>query len=170
VPTKTKKQKPITFRSVYPNLQVTVEPGRPQLLDINRNVIQTRTSGRHIQFEANRYETSDPEEIEFLKGHEYFDNPRGFWERGASPREPRPTTKDQLADIARASAKGDAEALEALLSGERQTHNRFEVVIAAEAAVEAVQEVAPKKTKKTAEVVAKSAEDNDDGDPGNAEG
>ena len=165
-----KKVKPSSFITPLFDLQVDMRSGQYERVDTQNRVIQEAVEGRSIFFNGYRYETSDPEEIEFLRNHEFFNKPRGIWEEGNAPDEPKPTQKERVRQITRASAQGDIDALEALLTDEQEGHNRPEIVSAIEDALEAVEEAAPKaeakasgtKTKKTAE--AATEKDTDSGD------
>lgn len=121
-----------------------------------------------VTFVNHRYEVPDdlPEQareklLNFLRGHRRFnqDGPSGFWEEGKAPDEPRPTLTEQTREIGAASAAGDHERLEAVLTLEKETHNREAVIVAAEAAITGLQELAG---------LAAGADQGDPGEPSSA--
>lgn len=83
--------------------------------------------------------------VEWLRAHEGYENPgpSGFWELGKAPDEPKPTTAEQMIEIADAGASGDIERLEAVLQLERDTHNREAILIAAETGIARLRQFDP---------------------------
>lgn len=148
---KKKTTKPVTFLSRSPNQRLTFEPG-----EIIRNergrVIETIPS-RSIEFEDRGlghgtyvWDPSDEgredwerseEFLTWLREHPKINTGRegAFWERGAAPDEPEPKLFKQMDAIMKASAAGDADAIEDVLRTERETQNRDLVLETGEAAL-----------------------------------
>lgn len=96
--------------------------------------------------------------LAFLRGHRLFNTPRGFYEQGKAPNEPRPTVSEQLAEIADATALGDVDRVEQAVDREKETHNREPVLVAAEAALARLRKL-------EAEIGAGAGHDGDAGEP-----
>jgi hypothetical protein len=81
--------------------------------------------------------------VEWLRAHPKFNTsgPSGFYELGKAPDEPRPTPAEQHREIRIASLNHDLPRAEAALEVERQTHNRPDILEAAEAAVREISEL-----------------------------
>lgn len=123
-----------TFISRFTDLRIVIEPG-----DVERNhrgqVIRSHP-GRAIEFARHRYETDNPQIIEFVRNHPRFNI--DFWEMGNAPGEPRPTFAEQNTKIIRALAAQDVDAINEVIQEERNTHKRQEVFAAAESALKAL--------------------------------
>jgi hypothetical protein len=124
-----------TFMSFGDNLDVVVEPGRPETRDVNNKVISAAVPSKHATFKDHYFETDDAEVISYLEEHEMYQMPRGIWKEGDSPDEPKPSRTDQHKAVAEAAAKGEVDKLQEVLTEERETHNRQDVVVAAETAI-----------------------------------
>jgi hypothetical protein len=94
-----------------------------------------------VEFNHNVFSTDDPKLLEWLRAHWLFNNPRGFWEMGAAPDEPKPTLDQQMIAIADAAALANIEGLEELIDAENKTHKRPSVLQAAGAAVTRLREL-----------------------------
>jgi len=94
-----------------------------------------------VEFAHNVFKTDDSKLISFLRDHWLFNNPRGFWEMGAAPDEPRPTMDQQMTAIAEAAAMGDLEGVEAVIAEENNTHKRPSVLQVADAALKRLKEI-----------------------------
>jgi hypothetical protein len=79
--------------------------------------------------------------IEWLRGHNLFNSPQGFFELGKAPDEPQPTVEHQMTEVAEAAAMGDLERAEAVLEVENETHKRPAILSAAGAAVARLREL-----------------------------
>jgi hypothetical protein len=95
-----------------------------------------------VEFEGGAFETDNPILIEWLRGHDKFNSPDGFYEQDPAPVELEPTVVTQLARIARASASQDAQDLADLLEEEEATHNRAQVMEVAADALRTLGEMA----------------------------
>lgn len=96
------------------------------------------TEGQRIEFREGRFETADPELIEWLRGHDRFgDSSEGFVE--IEPPTPAPTV--ELQQLMAAAARLDVEAIETILAAERAGHERELVIEAAEAALEQIKAI-----------------------------
>lgn len=122
--------KTTTFIAKCSNQLLTMSPSTPAVKALNGAIIAAADPGRHIQFVDGRFETSDSEEIEFLRDHKLFNS--RFYEEGNAPDEPKPTVKEQLSAVARAIAASDPDAIQAVLDEERATHDRDVVTSAAQ--------------------------------------
>lgn len=135
-------EKPVTFIAFSENLSLYRKSPRPIREDGIRVGVTEPEPGESpwkIDFQDFMFTTDDPVLIEFLRGHETFNNKeRGIWEQGRAPDEPQPTLADQAVAIAEASAERDTERLEAILELEKETHNRVPVIQGVEAALSAV--------------------------------
>jgi hypothetical protein len=123
------------FLSAKPDQRVIVRPRRPERLDVDGRVISKEVTGIYAQFNANRLETDDSDVIEGLKKADEFETPGGWWLEDAPPDEPKPTQKQQLSAITKATAKGDTDALRELIDEERAGHNRVALIDQAELAL-----------------------------------
>jgi len=98
-----------------------------------------------IQFERNTYRTDDPVIIAWLRSHDafQFDGPSGFYElvEPVAIDDLEPTTADQLQALQEALMRHDPEAAEAVLETEKSTHNRPQVLKAAESAATSLREL-----------------------------
>ena len=56
------------FLSKYPELRIVIKPAYHQII----NGIREYTPGKDIQFHNRRFETDDPEVIEFIKNNNSF--------------------------------------------------------------------------------------------------
>jgi hypothetical protein len=92
-----------------------------------------------VEFEHNEFTTDDPVLIEFLRNHEDFNLPQGFYEQGAAPDEPKPTIKEQNARIIKATVAKDVAELEAIRAGELETHNRRPILDAVDNAISEIE-------------------------------
>jgi len=95
-----------------------------------------------VEFVNHIFSTEDPTLVSWLRDHKNFNTnaPGGFYEVGAAPDEPKPTRAEQSKRIAKASAALDAVQLTEIIDGECDTHNRPEVIDAAEAALQVILE------------------------------
>jgi len=93
-----------------------------------------------VEFAHNVFKTDDSKLLAWMREHWLFNNPRGFWEMGAAPDEPRPTLDQQMTAIAEAAASGDLEGVEAVIDEENQTHKRPSVLQVADAAATRLRE------------------------------
>lgn len=130
----------IRFLTKYPEHVLVMEPARPERQFTDGTRAQG-SPGRRIHFTAeNQYETSDPEEIAFIRNHRLFN--QDVWEYGAAPGELRPTISERLTEIVAASTDRDADALSRIKVEEAETHNRAIVIDAAESALRSIAGVA----------------------------
>jgi hypothetical protein len=127
--------KTTVFNSFSPNQQVIVQAGRPEARDVNNRVVAQFIPEIRADFSHNQLETDDSKVIDYLKNHDDFNSPRGWWLEGSAPDEPKPTRTDQGKAVARAAARGDVDKLRAVLDEERATHNRPDVIASAEEAL-----------------------------------
>lgn len=81
--------------------------------------------------------------LEWLRQHPLNGTPHGFWELGNAPDEPKPSTMEQMVAIAEASAGADLDRLEAVVRLEVETHNRRDVLMAAEAGLARLRALEP---------------------------
>lgn len=79
--------------------------------------------------------------LQRLRNHHLANAARGFWDIDKAPDEPLPRAQDQIKAIVEASIKLDAPALRDVISLERETQNRREILNQAEAALEQVESV-----------------------------
>jgi hypothetical protein len=120
--------KEVTFVSgKYPNLDLVKQP---EVWEKNHAgvIVATEPSVRATFGEGGNdpgyFRTSDPELIEWLRGHPL--NGAKFIEEGAD--EPQPTVRDQVARIQDAAKAGDEDEIYATLQLEEETHNRTAVL------------------------------------------
>lgn len=135
----TKTQKSVAFYSYAPNQQVVIRAGVPEARDPNGAVVRQEVTAIYADFKDNRLETDDQTIIKGLRDHDDFNSLRGWWEEGAAPDEPKPTKTQQHKDIVKAATKGDIVALRDLITAERETHNRPEIIQTAEEAISNIQ-------------------------------
>lgn len=133
---KKKQNETVTFIAKCHNLRLTLRPAYGAIRAPNGNVITPADAGEHVQFESHEFKTDDPKVVEALRDYEGYN--LYFWEDGKAPNEPQPRTKDQLEAIIKAQAVLDADAINAVLKVERETHNRPLVIDTAEAALDAI--------------------------------
>ncbi len=142
------------FYSRGVNFCVGLVPARVHYDDHGQRV---ETGGVVADFAPDgRYETDDPEVAEKLRAAESFNV--DFHEFGNEPDAIKPTLPDAIKSLTEASVANDAAAVESLLQQERATHNRAEIVGAAETAlanIRKLNEVGPSYTEP--EVVAEEA-------------
>lgn len=134
------KQEEITFYAKSPNLRLVFVP-KDEVLN-HRGQIVEKLPGKAAEFGEgenlpHRFTTSDPDMIAAIRDHKDFE--LKFWEEGKSPDEPKPSIAEQNERIVRATATGDKEEIEQVLSEERQNHNRETVLLAGEAALRAIE-------------------------------
>jgi hypothetical protein len=111
----------IVFKTTRVGLRVAV-PGEPVV-----TTIVTPSDGTEAVFGDGSYETSDPAEIEFLRGHVLFNSPIGFTvegEEGSALDTGPPSVEVEALELLNANAKvaGRAElsaALEAAIAAAR---------------------------------------------------
>jgi hypothetical protein len=94
-----------------------------------------------IEFERHEFETDDPVLIDFMREHPLLNNPiSGFFEREKSPDELKPSVAEQQDRIDAALYEADTDELEAIIAGERETHNRDSVISRGEAALKRIRD------------------------------
>lgn len=93
-----------------------------------------------VEFAHSIFKSDNEKLIQWMRNHRLFNNPEGFWELGAAPDEPRPTTEQQMTAIAKAAASGDLEGVEAVITVENETHKRPSVLQVADAAATRLRE------------------------------
>jgi hypothetical protein len=118
------------FASPYPELRLVMQPADDIPVD-NRGHTR-RVPGRYIYFRDGYYQTSDPDEIEFLVNHVNKD--RLF--RDITEIAPKPDAAPMLNRIVELTGLRDTEALIELLDGERRGEQREDVLDACERALE----------------------------------
>jgi hypothetical protein len=168
--TKTEQVKPVTFMARSENQVLTRKKTR-HVPDINgERRVQTEedwradmqaasdklvregkepldfdTSPWKIQFQLNQYQTADPVIIDWLRGLDLFNfnGPSGFWElvESVDVNDLEPTAEDQLRELQDALMKHDPDAAEIVLLVEKETHNRPQVLKAAESAVASLRDL-----------------------------
>lgn len=122
-----------------------MEAGNERRLQRGEEPVDYDRAPWKIQFEGNRYATDDPTIIAWLRTHEKLghNGPSGFYE----VTEPvdmdalEPTVDDQLAALQDALMTHDPERADAVLKVEQETHNRPQVLKAAESAVASLREL-----------------------------
>jgi hypothetical protein len=90
--------KTTVFNSFSPNQQVIVQAGRPEARDVNNRVVAQFIPEIRADFSHNQLETDDSKVIDYLKNHDDFNSPRGWWLEGSrltSPSRPGPTRARQ---------------------------------------------------------------------------
>jgi hypothetical protein len=132
---------------------------RPLLDQANRVVLDPETGApvyneEPVEVEVSRtyvnehmLEDVDSEELlAWLRKHWLFNRPgnNGFWEEGASPDEPKPTTSDQMTAISRAAAMRDVGAVRKVLLTEEETHNRLPILNSARDTIAMLEEMEDK--------------------------
>jgi len=132
------KSRPTTFVRRYRDYRLVKDPTiwnhTPQ------GVRYETIPGEAVEFdEQGRFETDDEKLIEWLRGHDQYNSPIGFWELGNAPDEPKPTTQHQVEEITRLTAAGDVPKLQELIEAERATHNRENVIVQAQAGIDALE-------------------------------
>lgn len=136
------KKKAVTFISRFPDFKLNrlhpeyVYDGRGKILGTD---IEEDGSDPDVVFEDTVFTTDDPVLIDFVRDHEEFE--RNIWEQGAAPDEPEPRFADQMDKIVAATAVRDVDALNEVINEEESTHNRPQIVQAAESAIERIEEV-----------------------------
>lgn len=135
----------VTFIAYSENLSLYRKSPRPIREDGIRVGVTEPEPGESpwkIDFQDYRFTTDDPVLIEFLRGHELFNNKTsGVWEEGRAPDEPQPTLSEQTSAIGRAAADRDVEGLQRILQLEKETHGRVPVIQSAESALMAIANV-----------------------------
>lgn len=130
-------QKQVTFYAKCHNQLLVIEPGFPPTTDQAGRIISPGKVPVEVQFEGGNFSTQDPDLIATLRDHRLFNV--AFWEHGNAPDEPKPSAKEQLTAITKATADRDAAAIQAVLDAENETHKRPVVIDAAKAALEALE-------------------------------
>lgn len=132
------KTKPTTFIAKCENLILVVEP---RAASYNHLGIKIGVSaGKRVEFQEHEFTTDDAELIEWLRAQPGYNVPnnQGFYELGNAPDEPKPTVPQQQEAIEAATAAGDLDALEAVVTEEKATHNREVVLASAKIALTAL--------------------------------
>jgi hypothetical protein len=130
-PTKTESKGKV-FRSSVQNLRLVIEPTRPRMAADGTVLTEP---GKAIDFRRGVYETSDSEEIEFLRDHEEYQ--QLFHEEGEEP----DRVDDQaevLGLVVQALANKDDDALYDLYKKEIAAHSRQPVLDAIVKGLEAI--------------------------------
>lgn len=119
------------------------QAGNERLLREGKEPIAYDKAPWKIEFDHNRYETSDPTIIHWLRNHRWFEynGSSGFRELGTLVPEQEPTEAEQLREIREALIERDTTRAEIALMVEKETHNRPTVLREAAAAVESIKEL-----------------------------
>lgn len=114
------KQEEVTFIAFLHDQRVVVVPRRPIYeRDVSGAVIGVHTTeGKDAQFEDRRFTTDDPEIIEALRNHSYFNTPRG-WQEDFDAN--RPSAEELQGAVSEAAAGGDVERLREIVVAEESS-------------------------------------------------
>jgi hypothetical protein len=125
---------PAIFLSRRRDLVLVATPDREALDALHRPYI---VPGTRFEFHNGRFETTDPDTIEWLRRH-----PRnGDMSEGFSEVEPQaPVPEGELLDLATAGATGDVEKIRAIVATEESTWKREIVLRTAEATLDAIED------------------------------
>lgn len=100
--------------------------------------VVNKDPGLRIEFQQHLFTTEDPELIEFVRNHRFFNSQ--ITEEGNEPDRIRPSLRERIDAIMAASAGHDPDALVDIIEDERATHNRVDVIEVAEQALERMAE------------------------------
>lgn len=136
----------------YPQLKLVMEPAYNELpvAGSGKSGKSLHHPGRYIQFgppsgnAPHMYETSDPEEIEFLDNHDWNAANQEF--PGADFQEvthsiPKPDSTESLRQIAAKAALQDVEGIIEIREAELKGHMREDVLASSEAALAGIEAV-----------------------------
>lgn len=122
-----------------------MEAANDRLLREGKEPLEYDASPWKIQFEGSYFRTDDPVLIDWLRGHDKlgYNGPSGFYEfaEPVAVDDLEPTAGDQLQALQVALMKHDPEEAEVVLMVEQETHNRPQVLKAAESAVASLREL-----------------------------
>jgi hypothetical protein len=148
-------QESVTFFAQCHNLRLV---RKPEVRTMNfQGIVVDITPSVAVEFVEGRVTLEDPSMIEWMRGHNKFNVPGGFWEEGAPPEAPLPHEKDQLAAIVRATATHDARLLLEVIEVEEATHERQSVLLAARTAAGAIEAALAEKAEAEARARAEQA-------------
>jgi hypothetical protein len=148
----------VIFISPALDQMVTVQSGTEPLKNNRGETVDPGFQGYYVNFVDGRLTTTmlreqaervglEPEQaasraIATIRELDQFNTqaPNAIWEEGKAPNEPKPTVDERNGQIARATARRDVPALEAIVADETETHNRRVVIRAAEHAIRSIAE------------------------------
>jgi hypothetical protein len=134
----TTKKKEIEFYSRGRGLVVGIEPPAVHF-DARGERVESGGSVADFGLGNGFFTTDDPDVADHLRSCESFGT--DFWETGSEVGGIKPTVADAVIAISEAAVAHDAEALETVIHEEKATHNRAEVLGAAQAALANVRTV-----------------------------
>lgn len=129
----------VTFRSSDENLHLVQDPQTQHMDNAGRpyTVAGTRHEFRGGVLEVD--EAENPEQVKWLRNHRLLNAQYGgFYEVGNEPDRPKPEVTEVVNAIVAAGLAGNAKEVRDILQGERDSHNRVEVVTVGESTLTAL--------------------------------